>query len=1226
MTRPGPRPPADRWVRLFDGHVCSLGYDLIDWIEAFTCHGPGDVQGDPIELDAEWRKFLVDAYELDPATGRRVRDGAVLSRPKGRAKALALDTPIPTPGGWATVGDINLGDTVFDESGRPTIVLGVSEVFRDHECFEVVFSDGERIVADVGHRWTVQELRKEYREVTVDTGYLAEHQSTRADGACNFRLRMPQPLSLPPAPLPVDPYVLGVWLGDGNTRGASVTLADDEIVDQLRGAGYRVEHRPSYGPFGHWVFGLRPQLRDLGVLGHKHVPEAYLRASADQRLALLQGLMDTDGTIGTDGRAGFTSTLERLADAVVELLATLGIKCAKREFRTKMNGRDCGPGWMVDFWPTADVPAFRLSRKLARQRSRNAAARSRLADTRRIVAVRSVESVPTRCIAVASPSKLFLAGRRMVQTHNSELAGAIAVAEAFAPVRFDGWSADGQPVGRPIRSPLIKCLATEETQVGNTFENVAFVAADWGPDVHPDIYAGVSGARRYQSATSLYLPHGGEIVAATSGAASKDGGKEPLALDTAVLTTTGWRTVGTLDPGDHVFGPDGQPVLVYGKTPVKHGRPCYRVTFDDGTSVVTDHRHSWTVFDRWRAGSKRHREDGFEPWRTLTTEQLLRLSLHLRDGSRKERGFKRFGLPRGAAVDLPKRDLPLDPYVLGLWLGDGDARVATIAMGDEDRSELVSILNGLGFATSVYDSGSGCPVVRFDHGTRYGKSGTSQHALRDLGVLRNKHVPGDYLLGSVDQRLALLQGLMDSDGSASTRGNCVFVNKDRGLCEAVTALVRSLGWRTTGVSVWKSDTRWKSETGSYRVSFTPDGPWAPFRLARKAARCRTAPTSKMRLRTIVSIEPAESVPVACVAVDSDDHLFLVGESLIPTHNTFVVADEVHLYVTAELRGMYATISRNLGKRKAAEPWLLSTTTMYRAGEGSVAEDIFRAWRKGELRESTLIDHRQAKGRIDLEDEAHTMRQLREVYGSAADWVDLERFYRDMRDPTVCADVATAARYFLNRVTAGSTVWIADDVVERQARRDVVADGEPITIGFDGSLSDDSTVLIGCRVSDGFLFPLGIWERPEGPEQIGWEVDRADVDATVDEAFSRYTVRRMYCDPHEWRSDIGTWSERYPGRVAEWATNRWVAIDAALDRLRTDLVNGGLWHSGDPRFMAHLVHAAPVRRGRLTLVGKPSHERKIDSVIGAALAYEARADVLVEPPPKKRPGRVRGYRG
>src|SRR6187551_3932116 len=87
VARRNPAPPANRWEPLFEGHVCSLGYLLADWIPAYECHGPGDVQGDDIELDEEWFAFLVEAYRLDPVTGRREYDEAVVSRPKGRAKS-----------------------------------------------------------------------------------------------------------------------------------------------------------------------------------------------------------------------------------------------------------------------------------------------------------------------------------------------------------------------------------------------------------------------------------------------------------------------------------------------------------------------------------------------------------------------------------------------------------------------------------------------------------------------------------------------------------------------------------------------------------------------------------------------------------------------------------------------------------------------------------------------------------------------------------------------------------------------------------------------------------------------------------------------------------------------------------------------------------------------------------------------------------------------------------
>lgn len=433
----------------------------------------------------------------------------------------------------------------------------------------------------------------------------------------------------------------------------------------------------------------------------------------------------------------------------------------------------------------------------------------------------------------------------------SEIAAWVAVAEAFLPVRFDGWNADGQPIARPVVSPLIKCLATEENQAGNTFKTIAFIAGEWGQDNHPDIYGGATGVRKYQSASALYLPHGGEIRACTSGSASKDGGLE----------------------------------------------------------------------------------------------------------------------------------------------------------------------------------------------------------------------------------------------------------------------------------------------------------------------------------------------------------------------SHIVADETHLYVLKELRDMYSTISRNMGKRFDADPWLQQTSTAYRPGENSVFETTLTMWRKGELSDSIYVNHREAKGKIDIADTEHTKKQLRYVYGAAAERIDLDRKIRDMRDIRICPDEETAARYFLNRPMSGKDSWIPTAVVERQVRTEVIEPGTAITYGFDGSLNDDSTVLIGCRMSDGFLFPIGIWSKPSGPAGNWWEVPRTDVLAKIRESHSRYKVIRGYLDPHEWRSDIDSLQEEYGECVSPWDTSRFVAMGAALGRLRTDLINGTAWHSGDPVFMEHFRNAYVRMRGIHRLVRKEhdKSDRKIDSVPGATLAYEARAD-------------------
>jgi hypothetical protein len=157
---------------------------------------------------------------------------------------------------------------------------------------------------------------------------------------------MAGPVQYPTADLPVDPYVLGIWLGDDTSTKAEITCADPEILD---------------GPDG----SLSSTLRALGLLGEKRIPRDYLVADVDQRTALLQGLMDSDGYCDVYGRCEFVSTKEHLADGVVRLAASLGLRPVKRKKYAYLNGVDCGPAYQVKFTP--DRPVFRLPRKLARQ-------------------------------------------------------------------------------------------------------------------------------------------------------------------------------------------------------------------------------------------------------------------------------------------------------------------------------------------------------------------------------------------------------------------------------------------------------------------------------------------------------------------------------------------------------------------------------------------------------------------------------------------------------------------------------------------------------------------------------------------------------------------------------------------------------------------------------------------------------------------------------------------
>ena len=367
---------------------------------------------------------------------------------------LALNTPVPTPFGWTTMGEIAPGDLLYDERGRICRVTGLSPVFTDRACFEMIFDDGERIVADGDHRWPVWDFTND-RPVarTLTTAQMAGRVTIGAAGKRRrYAIDCCDAVDMPEQDLILHPYVLGLWLGDGSSimNHISVHEEDAEVIDHLRDCGVEAAFRlPKWrkGRLANVVidptFRMRREdgasladcfrsrfvarLRMLDVLDNKHVPLPYMRASRRQRLELVRGLMDSDGTITPDGkRCEFSNADRGLVDAMVELLRSLGYKPAvyRMASRRKVFGRDgrattSAEYWRVSWTAYAEEPMFRLSRKRARMRSIESGRpwRSR---RRRIVAIRPVPSVPVRCIEVDAPSHLFLCGKGWIPTHNTE--------------------------------------------------------------------------------------------------------------------------------------------------------------------------------------------------------------------------------------------------------------------------------------------------------------------------------------------------------------------------------------------------------------------------------------------------------------------------------------------------------------------------------------------------------------------------------------------------------------------------------------------------------------------------------------------------------------------------------------------------------------------------------------------------------------------------------------
>lgn len=355
---------------------------------------------DPVAFTAYYSGLNMAQFHCDVLYTIDSYPRVAVMLPAGHGKALALDTEIPTPDGWATMADLAPGDLVFGLDGRPVPVIAKSPVWRERECYRV----GD-IVADAEHLWLARTEDWSGPEV-VSTPNL---HSRRGRGA---RLPLTPPLLLPDADLPVDPYVLGLWLGGGHTGCGRVTFGDEDwpfLSAEVRRRGYELGERDS--GCAATVYGLSPALRRLGVLHDKHIPPAYLRSGYEQRLDLLRGLMDSDGYFPERGLAEFCSTSRRLAEGVVELVRTLGVKASMTTGGATLCGHDCGPKYRVSFYLK---DAALLPRKA--ERTRNA---ERYAH--RYVNPEPAERHDTVCIQVASPDGMFLAGRDFVPTHNSTL-------------------------------------------------------------------------------------------------------------------------------------------------------------------------------------------------------------------------------------------------------------------------------------------------------------------------------------------------------------------------------------------------------------------------------------------------------------------------------------------------------------------------------------------------------------------------------------------------------------------------------------------------------------------------------------------------------------------------------------------------------------------------------------------------------------------------------------
>lgn len=327
--------------------------------------------------------------------------------------ALEITTPIPTPRGFVQIQHLQVGDEVFGPDGKTTLVTAKSPVYVDRQLYSVVTDDGCEILCDSQHLWGVNSDTNLAKARVVAKSAQELSQWDRPNKPILPRV---SPVEYPEAPLPVDPWVLGAWLGDGTSSSGRITAdpktGDQEyMISEFKRLGYEVSPVTRDG-WTFTVYGLHTQLKALGVLGNKHIPDLYLRGCVQQRMSLLQGLIDTDGCVLESGQAGFYNCNKNMVMAVVELLHSLGVKACLRSYEDKRE--------RFATVKTNYRVMFRLAQCARMPRKAKNAYTPTDKRGRSIEVIALPDRGEVQCITVDRADGLFLAGHGYVVTHNSE--------------------------------------------------------------------------------------------------------------------------------------------------------------------------------------------------------------------------------------------------------------------------------------------------------------------------------------------------------------------------------------------------------------------------------------------------------------------------------------------------------------------------------------------------------------------------------------------------------------------------------------------------------------------------------------------------------------------------------------------------------------------------------------------------------------------------------------
>ena len=376
-----------------------------------------------------WQKLVLRRWLAEDEDGKFVNLDCGLSVPRQNGKVLKEDTEILTENGWTTVGEIKVGDTIFGDDGKPTKVIAKYEP-DEPNWYEIDFGNAgryinETITAGGCHLWEMQ--CKDWSSSRIkDTNWIYENFNRLKHSKRSLSVKLAKPIELPEKELPIDPYILGLWLGDGSSFSASISCHVDDFQHYSKAFSKIGECTISAtkGNGIHFrVRNLFKLLKRNSLINNKHIPNEYLLSSKEQRLELLRGLMDSDGHAEKQsGRVSFSqSGRPEFVKQFMELVCSLGMKPVIREKKLSESNPNHKDAQEVYFDVVGNEPVFNLPRKQAQFEKYYT--KEQQFNAWYIKDIRKIERPNGHhyCLAVDNLSHLFVCTRSYIPTHNTEI-------------------------------------------------------------------------------------------------------------------------------------------------------------------------------------------------------------------------------------------------------------------------------------------------------------------------------------------------------------------------------------------------------------------------------------------------------------------------------------------------------------------------------------------------------------------------------------------------------------------------------------------------------------------------------------------------------------------------------------------------------------------------------------------------------------------------------------